>query len=177
MMLEDVTPAETLEQAVEMIDYDAFRAEQRRASTRRAGCSASASASTSSRRPWAPGTSAWRRRTVRVEPSGKVIVLLGTSSHGQSVETTMAQVVAEHLGVDVDDVVVVQGDTASDAVRRRHRRQPHARSIAGGATREASLEVRDKVVAIAAHLLEARADDLEIDDGRVVGAGHAVASR
>ena len=59
---------------------------------------------------------------VRVNPSGQVTVALGTGSHGQGIETTMAQVVAEELGIDFDDVTVVQGDSAV-RVRERHRRQ------------------------------------------------------
>ena len=104
--------------------------------------------------------------TVRVDPSGQVTVRSAPASHGQGIETTMAQVVAEDLGVDIDDVMVVQGDTAVDAVRARHRWQPDRgdRRELRAATRARS--VRAKAIEIAAHLLEAAPDDLEIVDAR-----------
>jgi carbon-monoxide dehydrogenase large subunit len=55
----------------------------------------------------------WESATVKVEPSGKVTVLTGASPHGQGEETTFAQLVAAELGVDIDDVAVIHGDTAT----------------------------------------------------------------
>jgi carbon-monoxide dehydrogenase large subunit len=166
MMLEHVTPAETLEQAVDIIGYDAFRAEQRRAfddEGRLLGVGIGLYVEPTS---MGSGNLGVETATVRVQPSGKVTVLLGTGSHGQGVETTMAQVVAEHLGVEIEDVVVVQGDTAS-APFGAGTGGSRTAVIAGGATREASIKVREKVVEIAAHLLEASAEDLEVEAGRV----------
>jgi len=54
----------------------------------------------------------WESATVKVEPSGKVTVLTGSSPHGQGEETTYAQIVADELGVGIDDVLVLHGDTA-----------------------------------------------------------------
>lgn len=54
----------------------------------------------------------WESATVKIEPTGKVTVLTGASPHGQGEETTFAQVVADELGVDIDDVMVLHGDTA-----------------------------------------------------------------
>jgi len=54
----------------------------------------------------------WESATVKIEPSGKVTVMTGASPHGQGEETTFAQIVADELGVDIDDVMVVHGDTA-----------------------------------------------------------------
>ena len=108
----EITPLETLDQALEMLDYEAFRAEQ--AAARAEGrCSGSGSACTSSPPRWARRPSHTEGATVRVEASGKVVAFLGTTSHGQSVETTMAQIVADTLGVGYDDVTVVQADTQS----------------------------------------------------------------
>jgi carbon-monoxide dehydrogenase large subunit len=166
MMLEHVTPAETLEQAVEIIEYDAFRAEQRRAfdeDGRLLGIGIGLYVEPTS---MGAGNLGVETATVRIQPSGKVTVLLGTGSHGQGVETTMAQVVAEYLGVELEDVVVVQGDTAS-APFGAGTGGSRTAVIAGGATREASINVREKVVQIAAHLLEAAADDLDVEGGRV----------
>ena len=166
MELDHVTPAETLEQAVEIIEYDAFRAEQRRAfesEGRLLGVGIGLYVEPTS---MSSGSLGVETATVRVQPSGTVTVLLGTGSHGQGVETTMAQVVAEYLGVDIDDVLVVQGDTAS-APFGAGTGGSRTAVIAGGAAREASIEVREKVIEIAAHLLEAAPEDLELDDGRV----------
>ena len=54
----------------------------------------------------------WESATVKVEPSGKVTVMTGACPHGQGEETTFAQIVADELGVDIDDVLVIRGDTA-----------------------------------------------------------------
>ena len=54
----------------------------------------------------------WESATVRIEPDGKVLVLTGVSPHGQGQETTFAQLVADALGIDIDDINVVHGDTA-----------------------------------------------------------------
>jgi aerobic carbon-monoxide dehydrogenase large subunit len=170
MQLDHVTPEETLEQAAEIIEYDAFRAEQRRAfeaDGRLLGVGIGLYVEPTSMGSGALGV---ETATVRVQPSGTVTVMLGTGSHGQGVETTMAQVVAEHLGVDLDDVVVVQGDTAS-APFGAGTGGSRTAVVAGGAARAASLEVREKIVEIAAHLLEAAPEDLEIESGRVAVRG------
>ena len=54
----------------------------------------------------------WESATVKIEPTGKVTVMTGASPHGQGEETTFAQVVSDELGVDIDDVIVLHGDTA-----------------------------------------------------------------
>jgi aerobic carbon-monoxide dehydrogenase large subunit len=103
---------------------------------------------------------------VRIEASGKAVAYLGTTSHGQSVETTMAQLVADTLGVRYDDVTVVQADTQATPYGPGTGGSRTA-VVAGGAAQRATESLRDKVLAIAAHMLEASAQDLEIDDGRV----------
>ena len=116
-------PEETMEQAVGMLDCEAFR---RRAGERpapRAGCSASASACASSRQPSAFGAWATEAATVRIDVSGQVEVLLGSGSHGHSLETTIPQVVADHLGVRIEDVRS-SGRHGRHPVRARHRREP-----------------------------------------------------
>jgi carbon-monoxide dehydrogenase large subunit len=165
MVLDHVTPAATLEQAVEIIDYEAFRAEQRRAADegRLLGIGIGLYIEPTS---VSSGNLGVETATVRVQPSGTVTVHLGTGSHGQSIETTMAQVVAEHLGVEYDDVLVVQGDTAS-APFGGGTGGSRTAVVAGGAAREASLQVREKAAQIAAHLLEAAPEDLESEGGRL----------
>ena len=138
MQLDDVSIAETLEQAVEMIDYDAFRREQARGAGRRAARSASASGCTSSRR--ASPAARWpaRRRRVSITTNGRVLVATSSASHGQSVETTAAQVVADELGV-----AVRRTSRSSRATRWRRRTGPgtggsRSAVLCSGAVREAA---------------------------------------
>jgi aerobic carbon-monoxide dehydrogenase large subunit len=163
--LVEITPLETLEQALQMLDYEAFRKEQiaARAEGRYLGVGVSVYVEPTS---MAGPTLATEAATVRVESSGKVVAFMGTTSHGQSVETTMAQVVAEHLGVDYDDVTIVQADTQATPYGPGTGGSRTA-VVAGGAARAAALEVREKALAIAAHAMEASPDDLEITGGTV----------
>jgi carbon-monoxide dehydrogenase large subunit len=107
---------------------------------------------------------------VRVNPTGGVTVFTGSHSHGQGHETTFAQVVATRLGIPIDSVEIVHGDTG---------RIPFgmgtygSRSLAVGGT--AIVKALDKIVAkgrkIAAHLLEAAEADVEFKDGKFTVAG------
>src|SRR5262252_5734907 len=102
---------------------------------------------------------------VRVEPAGTVTAFTGTSSHGQGHETTFAQIIADHLGVDFDKVVVRHGDTLNTPMGNG---TGGSRSLAvgGSAIIGASLKVQDKARRIAAHMLEAAADDVVFEAGR-----------
>lgn len=165
LALTEITPLQTLEQALDMLDYASFRRDQAaaRADGRYLGLGVCVYAE-----PTAMGgpTLHTEAATVRVEASGKVVAYLGTTSHGQSVETTMAQIVAEELGVDYDDVTVVQADTQSTPYGPGTGGSRTA-VVAGGAAREASAVVREQVLAVAAHAMEAAAEDLEITGGVV----------
>jgi aerobic carbon-monoxide dehydrogenase large subunit len=107
---------------------------------------------------------------VRVHPTGKVTVFTGSHSHGQGHETTFAQVVAQRLGIGVEDIDVVHGDTGRIAFGMG---TYGSRSIAVGGT--AIVRALDKIVAkgkkIAAHLLEAAEGDIEFEDGEFTVAG------
>jgi carbon-monoxide dehydrogenase large subunit len=103
---------------------------------------------------------------VRMDTSGTVVVTTGTMSHGQSHETTMAQIVADRLGIGVEQVKIVQGDTdritygfGSFASR--------SITIGGSAVALASNKLGDKLCEIAAHLMETRDDNVELASGRV----------
>jgi carbon-monoxide dehydrogenase large subunit len=107
--------AQPLHNALAAVDYPALRQEQAKAreegklmgiglSTYGEICAIGPSA--------AMPAGGWESATVKIEPSGKVTVLTGASPHGQGEETTFAQIVADELGVDIDDVMVVHGDTA-----------------------------------------------------------------
>src|SRR5437879_2201814 len=104
--------------------------------------------------------------TVRMDPSGTVTVLAGVTSQGQGLETTMAQLAADELGVSIDVVTVVLGDTDATPFGLGAFASRQA-VIGGGAVVRAAAAVREKAVRIAAHLLEASPDDLHVADGRV----------
>jgi len=107
---------------------------------------------------------------VRVNPTGSVTVLTGTHSHGQGHETTFAQVVAERLGIPVDQVDVVHGDTAKTPFGMGtygSRSLP----VGGSALVKALDKVETKGKKIAAHLLEAAEADIEFKDGKFTIAG------
>src|SRR5262249_49103934 len=95
-----ISPAQTLEQATELTDDDEFRAFQRQA--REDGRLVGIGMSLYIEPLGAPGILATEAATIRIEPSGAVNVLMGTGSHGQSLETTIVQVVADYLGAALD---------------------------------------------------------------------------
>ncbi|MBI1734122.1 MAG: molybdopterin-dependent oxidoreductase [Candidatus Rokubacteria bacterium] len=102
---------------------------------------------------------------VRVEPGGTVTAFTGTSAHGQGHETTFAQIIADHLGVEFDKVVVRHGDTLNTPMGNG---TGGSRSLAvgGSAILGATLTVQEKARRIAAHMLEAAADDVVLHEGR-----------
>ncbi len=102
---------------------------------------------------------------VRVDPAGTVTAYTGTSAHGQGHETTFAQIIADHLGADFDTIVVRHGDTSSVPMGNG---TGGSRSLAVGGTAilRATLKVQEHARRIAAHMLEAAADDVVLTDGR-----------
>jgi len=102
---------------------------------------------------------------VRAEPGGTVTATTGTSAHGQGHETTFAQIIADHLGVDFDKIVVRHGDTLNTPMGNG---TGGSRSLAvgGSAILQAALRVQDKARRIAAHMLEAAPVDVAYVDGR-----------
>jgi carbon-monoxide dehydrogenase large subunit len=166
MTYTDIDPAATLANALDAFDYDAFRAQQSaaRAEGRRLGVGFSLFIE-----PTALGAGSLmgsEAAHVKVSIGGKVSVSLGTGSHGQSTHTTMAQIAADELGVDFDDVIVTDGD--SDLAPQGGGSGGSRAGVMGGAAvHKAAGEVREKIVAIAAHLLEAAPEDLELGDRRV----------
>ncbi len=165
---------ESLERVCEVARYDDLRAEQARARAagRHLGVGVASYVELTgvgSAIPVSPGAdiaTGTEGATVRVEPGGGVTALFGLGCQGQGHETSLAQVVAGELGVAVDDVRVLHGDTATG---------PHSTGtyasrsavLGGGAAILAARAVRDKALVIAAHQLEASAADLEIDAGVV----------
>ena len=109
----------------------------------------------------------WESATVRVEPSGKVTVLSGASPHGQGEETTFAQIAADELSVLYDDVAVLHGDTSSG---------PHGigtfgsrTTVVGGtAVYMSAQKIKQKMLELAAHLLEISSKNAVWKNGKVV---------
>ena len=100
---------------------------------------------------------------VRIHPTGKVIARFGTKSQGQGHETTYAQILAEELGISVDDITAEEGDTDT-APYGLGTYASRSTPVAGAATAVAARKIREKAKLIAAHLLEVSPDDLEWKD-------------
>jgi carbon-monoxide dehydrogenase large subunit len=169
MPYDSITPFETFEQALQMLDYDAFRAEQ--ADARNHGRYLGVGMSTYVE-PSTPGFGyyATEAATIRIEPSGKVNVYIAGGSTGNSIETTVVQLTADALGVNIEDVATIQGDTAvtgfgGGAAGSR------SGSMTAGAIRETTSILRDRILAIAAHKLEASVDDIELAGSRATVRG------
>lgn len=111
----------------------------------------------------------WESATVRVEPTGKVTVLTGISPHGQGEETAFAQIVGDMLGIDMNDVLVVHGDTA---IVQYGIGTFGSRGIAvgGAALMYATEKVVNKARKLAAHLLATDEASLTFENGKFVGA-------
>jgi carbon-monoxide dehydrogenase large subunit len=164
MPFDSITPLETFEQALAMLDYDAFRAEQAaaRATGRHLGVGVSTYVE-----PSTPGFGyyATEAATIRVEPSGAVNVYIAGGSTGNSIETTVVQLTADALGVDIDDVATIQGDTALTGFGGGAAGSRSA-SMTAGAVRETATILRERIRALAAHKLEASVDDIELAGSR-----------
>jgi carbon-monoxide dehydrogenase large subunit len=112
------------------------------------------------------GAGLWESANVRVHLTGKVVVTSGSQSHGQGLETTFAQIVADELGVNVDDVIVQHSDTQGTPFGYG---TYGSRSLAvGGIAIYNSLQrIKDKAKKLAAHLLEASPDDMVYENGKI----------
>jgi carbon-monoxide dehydrogenase large subunit len=111
------------------------------------------------------GGGLWESAIVRFHPSGKVHVMVGVSPHGQGEETTFAQIVANELGVGVDDVVVMHGDT-SQTPMGWGTYGSRTTAVGSGALMGAIHKIKEKAKVVTAHLLEAAAEDIEYADGK-----------
>ncbi len=107
--------AAPLKKALDLADYHKFRTEQKQAKAagRLLGIGISTYGEICAFGP-SPATPAggWESATVKIDPTGKVTVMTGASPHGQGEETTFAQIAADELGVPIDDIMVLHGDTA-----------------------------------------------------------------
>ncbi|NTJ11565.1 xanthine dehydrogenase family protein molybdopterin-binding subunit [Rhizobium lusitanum] len=110
------------------------------------------------------------RAIVKMEPDGKVTVYVSVASQGQGHETVFAQIVADHLGMSIDDVTVDQGDTntmpfGTGAGASR------AAVVCGGAVLKAGEKVAAKLRRIAAHLMDSLPEDIDLADGKAAVRG------
>lgn len=159
-----------LDKVKELADYDGFKSRQ--AAARRDGRYLGIGVSSYTEDT---GMGPYEGATVRVQPSGKVLIQAGTASQGQGHATVFAQVVADQLGVEVDDVTYRSADTAMFPLGVG---TVASRTVvaASAAIYDAAIEVRQKAVALAATLLEAAEADLELGDGKVFVKGSPTAS-
>ena len=169
---------ETLDCACAAIGYDRLRRQQAeaRAAGRLFGVGIASYAeltgigSRISAAPGMPINTGTETATIRLDSTGAVTAAFGIASHGQGLETTLAQIVADEFGARIEDIQVLQGDSAVVA----HGTGTYAsRSavLAGGAAVLASRLLKERVVRAASHLLEAAVEDIEAADGMVFVAG------
>jgi carbon-monoxide dehydrogenase large subunit len=111
------------------------------------------------------GGGLWESAIVRFHPSGKVNVMVGISPHGQGEETTFAQIVASELGVPVEDVEVLHGDTDQTPMGWGTYGS-RSTAVGSGALVSALRKIKEKAKAVTAHLLEAAVEDVDYADGR-----------
>ncbi|MGH2459707.1 MAG: xanthine dehydrogenase family protein molybdopterin-binding subunit, partial [Chloroflexota bacterium] len=162
-----------LDKALQLVDYGQFRKEQAaaRQQGRYLGIGFSTYVEICGLGPSAVAGAVgfqgglWDSANVRIHPTGKATVFTGTSPHGQGEETTFAQIVAEELGIPLDDIEVVHGDTARIAMGWGTYGS-RSTAVGGTAMLLAARKVKEKARIIAAHLLEASPDDVVFANGR-----------
>ena len=111
------------------------------------------------------GAGLWESATIRFSPTGKASVSVGTSPHGQGEETTFAQILSDELGLEVDDIEVIHGDT--DNTPMGWGTYGSRTTVVGGtAVMLSARKLKEKGRALAAHLLEAAEVDIEYENGK-----------
>ena len=108
---------------------------------------------------------------IRMEPGGEVTIFTGLCEMGQGFRNGLAQLCADTVGVHPDQVEVITGDTDACPYTGHGTGASRSAAIGGAAVRKASIALRAKIEVIAAHMLEASADDLVIEDGEIWVAG------
>src|SRR5262249_41260227 len=104
--------------------------------------------------------------TLRLDSTGAITGSFGTASHGQGLETTLAQVIADELGARIEDIRILQGDSAAVA-RSTGSYASRSAVIAGGPALLASPVVKEKIVRTVSNLVEASMEDIDVAEGRV----------
>ncbi len=167
-----------LDRGLELIDYDGFAARKAESEGRgkRRGIGFSCWVEACGLAPSAvvgslgAGVGQWESANIRFNPTGSVTVFTGSHSHGQGHETVYAQIVSEHLGVPIESVEVVHGDTGIVPFGMGtygSRSGP----VGGAAVYKAAEKIIEKGRKIAAHLLETSVEDIEYSGGTYTVAG------
>lgn len=174
-LIQDVAVDQTLERALVRIGYAEFR--QRQAKLRAVGRYLGlglgsyigvGAVPTPEHRLSGAQHVGWSSTTIQVEATGDVTVRLGTSPHGQGHETTMAQLVAQELGVELAAIRVTYGDTARDSYGGGTSAS-QSMVIGGGATQRAAQAIRTKILGLASQILQVPQQDLELRGGGRIG--------
>ena len=174
---------ECLEAAAEAAGYEQLRAQQ--ADARKQGrlfgigiASYAELTGIGSRIAVAPGmpiNTGSETAKISIDSTGAVTAAFGVASHGQGLETTLAQIIADDLGARFEDIRVIQGDS-DEVPMSTGSYASRSAVLGGGAAKHASFLLRDKIKRVASHLLEVNQDDLRVSDGKavVIGTDRAV---
>jgi carbon-monoxide dehydrogenase large subunit len=168
--LAGVTTKESLERVAKLVDFPAFRRrqEQARASGRYLGIGLATfiEAAPGPRAPEPPsGPMGLESMRLRLDEDGIVVLFTGQMPHGQSHQTTLAQIAADEFGVPFEQVRVVVGD--SDVVPFGLTGGSRSATMTGGVALHGARQLKAKVLDVASLLMEASAADLQISDGNV----------
>jgi carbon-monoxide dehydrogenase large subunit len=166
----------TLDLALDAIGYDQLRKEQQARRKQGGRMQLGIGLSTYLENcGWAPsrvigsvlnyGGGGWEAATIRCHPTGKVVVVTGTTPHGQGTETSYAQIAADDLGVPIEDVEVLFGDTDISPIGWDTYGSRSA-AVGAPAVHRAAMKIVAKARKIAAHQLEVSEEDLEYEGGR-----------
>ena len=164
----------SFERALEMVGYEDFRKEQAEAreNGKYLGIGLSAYVEICGAAPSAvAGTlgaraGLWESANVRIHMTGKVSVFTGSSAHGQGHETAFAQIVSQELGIPVEDIDVIHGDTSQIQMGTGSFGSRSA-AVGGAAIHMSTSKIREKAKKLAAHILEASEQDIEFEDGKL----------
>jgi carbon-monoxide dehydrogenase large subunit len=172
----------TLDRALELVDYQNFRQEQEKARQegRYLGIGFSSYIEMCGLGPsaWVGvpgegwGAGLWESANIRVHLTGQVVATTGSQSQGQGHETTMAQIVADELGVPVEDVLIQHSDTLGTPFGYGTYGSRSA-AVGGVAMYRSAQRIKEKAKKIGAHLLEAALEDVLYEDGKVFVKGAA----
>jgi aerobic carbon-monoxide dehydrogenase large subunit len=172
--LAGITTRESLERIAELVDVPAFRRRQAQARAQGRypgiGVATFIEAAPGPRSPAEPSDPmSIESMRLRLEEDGIVALFTGQMPHGQSHQTTLAQIAADEFGVPFEQVRVVVGD--SDVVPFGFTGGSRSATLTGGVALHGARQLKAKVLDFAAHLMEASARDLQISDGRVLVRG------
>jgi len=166
LVLDRVTPLECMETALEKLDLAAFRAEQAAARAKGRYLGLGIATYVEPTTMGQVGQLSTENAHIRMDPGGQVVATLGTHSQGHGTETTMAQVIADELGVEFDRVIVLEDDSSRGAYGGGAGGSRQA--VAGGAAAKgASALLVAKIKAIAGHMFNANPEHVTISRGMV----------